>query len=159
MKNRNDLFSLIKDHFDMSELRTLSFNLAIDWDELPGDRKSVKIVSLLRAVSQDNRQNELLEYLIEQRPHIDWPNIDAHTLQPSSRDKDIRVRQVLIKKVRDYWIEGVYKKSLFMEAKLELGLTYQHDSVQRPWMLTLQSQGMEEPPELIPINTEIIDIT
>lgn len=66
--------------FDLDDLQTIAFDLQVDWDELNGPTKSTKTQALLSELSQQRRLPELLDILIEERPHVGWPRIlpDIH---------------------------------------------------------------------------------
>lgn len=55
----------------------------------------------------------------------------ASTVKPLTQ-QEYRQRQVLLNKVRNYWIEGVLEQSLHNRALIELGLEERLDSVERP---------------------------
>jgi hypothetical protein len=61
---------------------------------------------------------------------------------PSLTQQEDCQRQVLLTKVKDYWIEGVLKTSLHARAMIELGLHARPDLVQRPF------QDMAEFPDI-----------
>ncbi|MEO1148848.1 MAG: NACHT domain-containing protein, partial [Cyanobacteria bacterium J06638_22] len=52
---------------------------------------------------------------------------------PPLTQQEYRQRQVLLNKVKDYWIEGVLKTSLHTRVMIELGLHARPDLVQRPF--------------------------
>lgn len=53
--------------FDLVELKTLCFDLQIDWDEIGGMRKTEKIVELLSFVQRRNKLAELVELVNRER--------------------------------------------------------------------------------------------
>jgi len=61
-------------HFDLEDLRLLTFDLGLDWDEIPGQRKSNRIQSLIYTVRHQDRLAELLTLLREERPSAVWPD-------------------------------------------------------------------------------------
>ncbi|MFQ5399132.1 MAG: pentapeptide repeat-containing protein [Anaerolineae bacterium] len=61
--------------FNLAELRTLVFDLGIDWDELAGDIESTKIESLIAYLHRRGRLDDLLLLLRQERPHVEWPSI------------------------------------------------------------------------------------
>jgi serine/threonine protein kinase len=73
------------------------------------------------------------------------------TTAPSSITQ--RHRQVLLRKVRSFWIEGVLNHSLHGAALLALGLQTQPDAVANPWHLILQEP--ETTPRPLPMGTRI----
>ena len=48
----SNLQRLIAAHFDLDELRMVSFALGVDWDELKGTTKSVKAVALVQFIDR-----------------------------------------------------------------------------------------------------------
>ena len=72
--------------------------------------------------------------------------------QQSLTQVEYRQRQVLLSKVKEYWIKGVLEKSLYTKAMIELGLEKRTDAVERPF------RGFEELPqasrEVLPTGTD-----
>ena len=66
-----------------------------------------------------------------------------------------RHRNILLNKVKNYWIKGVLETSLHDKALIELGLEERLDAVERPWGLTWESS--EAPQQKLPRGTRIID--
>jgi hypothetical protein len=58
--------------FDESELRTLSFELGILYDDLKGDTRQDKVGELLRHFVRHGRLDELVSALTAERPLVDW---------------------------------------------------------------------------------------
>ena len=67
-----------------------------------------------------------------------------------------RNRQILLRKVRSFWIEGVLEHSLHGAALMTLGLETQPDAVVNPWHLVLQQP--ETTPHPLPTGTRITEI-
>lgn len=59
--SRYSLRVLIAGSYDKGELRTLCFDLDIDWDELAGDTKTVKIVSLYNYCQRKGKLQDLID--------------------------------------------------------------------------------------------------
>src|SRR5207245_1194417 len=74
--------------------------------------------------------------------------------QPSSAA--LRIRQVLLRKVRSFWIEGVLNHSLHDAALLALGLEARPDAVADPWHLEVQQP--EATPLPLPAGTRIMQV-
>lgn len=55
------------------------------------------------------------------------------SVAPSLTQQEYRQRQVLLNKVKDYWVKGVLETSLHARALIELGLQNRSDLVQRPF--------------------------
>ncbi|MFQ5420190.1 MAG: pentapeptide repeat-containing protein [Anaerolineae bacterium] len=61
-------------HYNLAELRTLVFDLDVDWDELDGRVKSTKIAALVEKMEADGRIPDLLELLAKDHPQVAWPS-------------------------------------------------------------------------------------
>ena len=148
----------IAEHFDMEELQALAYDLSVDWDELAGDVKSRKILSLLIHLAQTNRLVPLLALLRQERPHYGWPDLPLNLpiFVPQPLTQAGRVRQALLQKVRTFWIDGLLYQSLYRVARLDLGLAYDPEAVDRPWMMQLERPST--PTTAIPPHTALIDI-
>lgn len=76
------LRQILLDRFDEEELRTLCFDLALDYDMLPGRGKEGKARELLAYLERRNRLPELIELLQRARPDIRTADIFT-TIQTS----------------------------------------------------------------------------
>lgn len=72
------LRELLSSHFDREELRTLSFDLGIDYDDLRGEGKSNKARELIGLMARRQRLPELVEWARKYRPGVQWPSIPGH---------------------------------------------------------------------------------
>ncbi len=59
-------------HFDLEELRTLCFDLGVDYDALPGQGKVNKARDLLLHLDRRARIPDLVSLANRLRPHLDW---------------------------------------------------------------------------------------
>lgn len=71
--NYKQLRKLIEKRFDLEELRTLCFDLNINYDELSGDRLSTKTVALVEYMRRFGQMPQFMEALENARPVLDWP--------------------------------------------------------------------------------------
>lgn len=57
-----------------------------------------------------------------------------------------RNRQIMLQKVREFWVEGVLEKSLHREVLIELGIQAQNEAVIRenPWSMIVQQAGQPD---------------
>lgn len=75
-------------HFDLPELQTIAFDLALNWDELAGNTLSLKCQSLIGIMRRNGRLLELLELLQQERPGVPWPSLPSAAVSPKkSEDK------------------------------------------------------------------------
>lgn len=74
-KYLRDLRRSMVQYFEMDELETLAFDLAIDWGELSGNTKFTKSQSLIKYLAARGRLGDLLILLGEERPNVEWPDI------------------------------------------------------------------------------------
>lgn len=111
--------------FNLDDLRILSFNLGVDYEELAGQTKTPKMTSLIWEMQQQNRLPELLAQLERERPHIDWQRPAVPT------NRDLRNRGNVLRNIQSTWIEGFLHNSLSQAVALELDLTYEPTAVAR----------------------------
>ncbi|NEO83641.1 MAG: NACHT domain-containing protein [Spirulina sp. SIO3F2] len=90
---------------------------------------------------------------------------DASALAPTTASKqqalplkrqDYRDRQILINKVRNFWIKGVLETSLHRRALIDLDLERRSDAVEHPWGLDWESLG--EARQAVRPGTKTIDL-
>ncbi|MAT95698.1 MAG: hypothetical protein CL608_00910 [Anaerolineaceae bacterium] len=59
------------DYFNHDELKTVSFEMRIDYDNLAGEGKEEKVRALVEQVQQQNRLSELTQHIQNERPNAD----------------------------------------------------------------------------------------
>lgn len=64
-------------YFSLEELRTLCFDLHVNYDELPNPGLTPKIRDLIRLLKQNDSIHELHTVVSQARPHITWPTLAA----------------------------------------------------------------------------------
>lgn len=72
---RRELRQNLTTYFSLEELRTATFDLGVDWEELPGENKSSKSESLLWYFMRRNELATLLDYFRKIRPNVSWPTV------------------------------------------------------------------------------------
>ena len=77
--DRKKLRSLLLECFDNAELRTLCFDLGVDYDALPGDGKAEKARELVAYVSRRGELVELLQAVYDRRPNAFWEKMLRET--------------------------------------------------------------------------------
>jgi hypothetical protein len=69
--------------YNLEELRTVCYDLAIDYEDLSGENKSNKVISLIEYVWRRGRLDALLDYCRRDRPLYPWPALEPAAAQPS----------------------------------------------------------------------------
>jgi nucleoside phosphorylase len=64
------LFSVLTQAYDMGELKVLVFHLQEDWDEIPGDTKSLRVVNLIQYMQRRRKVDRLVERVKKERPDL-----------------------------------------------------------------------------------------
>lgn len=82
MFDRKKLRQQIIDLFSEGELKTLCFDLAVDYDTLEGGEKATKVVALIAHLEKRGRLPALLAWLAEERPHATWPSLETPPSSP-----------------------------------------------------------------------------
>lgn len=60
-------------HFSEEDLRTLCFELDVDYENLSGDTKLGKARELILEMERQGRLSELIERCRQVRPNLVWP--------------------------------------------------------------------------------------
>ena len=84
------LHEILTHRFDDGELRTLCFNLGVDYDDLPGDGKVNKARELVAHCERRDDIPELLKTIKQLRQDISW--VDMFDLLPKVADDAAGVR-------------------------------------------------------------------
>ncbi|PSB01189.1 hypothetical protein C7B64_19675, partial [Merismopedia glauca CCAP 1448/3] len=71
--------------------------------------------------------------------------------------EDYKFRQILLNKVRNYWVKGVLEKSLYNQVLIQLGLEQHIDAVEHPWRMAWETSDSLEQTYILPVGTRIID--
>ena len=73
------LRQMLNESFNEEEIRTLAFDLQVDYDSLPGRGKAAKARELIDEIRRNGRIPELVTHCAEIRPHLDWSDQSAIT--------------------------------------------------------------------------------
>jgi hypothetical protein len=73
--NLGKLRLLLIEHFDERELRSLSFDLGVDYQTLGGEGKEDKARELIAHLNRRNRASELVEWGRQLRPDVPWGDV------------------------------------------------------------------------------------
>jgi hypothetical protein len=71
--DRLRLLEAVAGHFSDEELRTLCFELGIDYDDLPAQGKKNRARELIYECERGHRLDTLIALCLQKRPHVDWP--------------------------------------------------------------------------------------
>ncbi len=77
---RVELRDLFDRHFAISDLKTLAFDLGINYGNIAGETQRNKFEYLIMLMGSQNRLPELLEKASEINPGVRWPDVDWSTL-------------------------------------------------------------------------------
>jgi hypothetical protein len=61
--------------FNLEELKTLCFDLQVNYENIAGDTIDIKAKSIIEYFFRQGRLADLADYCASQRPNYDWPNI------------------------------------------------------------------------------------
>ena len=87
------------------------------------------------------------------------PPAPAPQPSPAAGGEDRRGLEILLRKVRQYWIEGVLEKSLFQAILIDLGMTRMSEAVESPfgaWGGLLERPGAKSQP--LPPEQSLADV-
>ncbi|WP_420629065.1 hypothetical protein [Candidatus Leptofilum sp.] len=76
------LHSNISERFNFEEVRSLCFELNIDFDNVPGNTKSAFIRNLIVSLAREGRLQELVNLVREKRSFINWQDVPANFQLP-----------------------------------------------------------------------------
>lgn len=66
------MIKLIKEYFNENELRMMAHSLNLDYDNLPGNNKQLKVFELVDQLNREGRFIRLIEYCKKERSHVIW---------------------------------------------------------------------------------------
>jgi hypothetical protein len=90
------LVRLLDRHFNLNELRTLCFELRVDYDNLPGATKVVKARELVAYFAQPGHDvAQLVQACVRLRPRAPWPQLDIAAPKPASTNTQAKLRRML----------------------------------------------------------------
>ena len=91
------LRELVAQSFDMNELRLLCFDLGIDFEDLTGENKAGKTMSLVQYFDRRNQIETLVRWCEKERPGTAWSELELKSeILPSNKTMaEPEVRQAL----------------------------------------------------------------
>jgi hypothetical protein len=81
----SQLRQLLIKRFSDGELRTLCFDLGVEYEDLPGSGKADKARELVDYMERYERLADLVRVGRQSRPDVPWPDIDPQLILPNSR--------------------------------------------------------------------------
>lgn len=81
--------------------------------------------------------------------------LQAISLAPEQQG-ELRNRQLMLRRVHEFWIRGVLESSLHQEVLIELALEERKEAVEYPWETVIQPAGRST--HLLPAGTNILDV-
>lgn len=82
----------IVEYFDEDELETICFDLRVDFDELEGENKTQKTISLITLLARLERIDQLIMVCSEMRPNVPWTE-----LRTAAQSNPLIVEENLVK--------------------------------------------------------------
>ncbi|MEM7118484.1 MAG: NACHT domain-containing protein [Chloroflexota bacterium] len=146
---RNELRVLLDQTLTADSLRILCYQLEIDHDNLMGNNKGARIVSLLAHLERHGRLDGL-RIIVENNQ---LPDPEAKV---NRSPRELRLRQSALHNVRATWIEGVLENAVSEEMYLSLGLEYKPTAVAKRTLRTA-SQADTPIPDGKPISEIFVE--
>jgi len=69
---RSELRRLIGEFFSEDDLRTAVFDIGVDWDNLAGKTKEIKIQNMIIHLENRGLLYRLIGHCQKERPQVDW---------------------------------------------------------------------------------------
>jgi len=94
------LHKQIDRYFSFSEVKTLCFDLGVDYENIPGDSRSAFIRNLVVSLAKRNQLQELVDKVKGERGFVDWKNVPTDFELPAS------IAQEDIQQIVQYTVYG-----------------------------------------------------
>ncbi|MEA5503267.1 NACHT domain-containing protein [Halotia wernerae UHCC 0503] len=107
-------------------------------------------------IGQAGRDLHQIQYLTVNESFSLAKLIGNREVKPPSGKQEYRFREVLLNKVKQYWIKGVLEKSLYTKALIDLGLEERLDAVKRP--LSSVQEIPDESGQILPEGKSVSDV-
>ena len=119
------------------------------------DRYSTAAEMLAALQSHEQVTETIHPSLPKTTPPIEQQKPKRLATKPPSTPQEYRNRQILLNKVKNYWVKGVLSTSLHGKAMISLGLEKRLDAVELPWGMVWETS--DQPRQPLALNTKIID--
>ena len=103
MSTHREFRKQITDLFSLEEIKIISFDLSIPFDDIPGDHLSSKVNALLVSLYKLEKLEEFHKIIIEERPKASWPSLDElQNFQWVSLEKTVDLPPSIIQQISDF---------------------------------------------------------
>ncbi len=143
--NRSQLRRILVDHFDADELKTLCFELQIEYDDLLGTSRAGKARELITYLERRDRLPEVVKIGKAMRPNAPWESLsteESPILDPDRRERIESLRHQLSEAVANLRLIEERKTQYVMDVDVPLQLVKQ-ERTYRQEIADLQKQLAE----------------
>jgi hypothetical protein len=126
--NRSQLRQILVDHFDDDELKTLCFELQIEYADLPSASRKGKARELVTYLERRDRLPELVEIGKAMRPNAPWESlskVESPVLDPDRRERIESLRHQLSEAVANLRLIEERNAQYVMDVDVPLQLVKQ----------------------------------
>lgn len=120
-KSFGDLARLLNQTYSLEELKLLCEDLSLDYENLPGETRLGKALSLVQYVQRHSHLAELIGTCSRQRPRVEWPDA-THVALPAFAPKDDLV--IVVNLASRFNIELDVPRYLDEKKRLEANFIY-----------------------------------
>jgi len=117
------LHQSLANHFSEEDLKTLCFDLSVDYENMPAQGKAGKARELVLHLYRAGRISELVAQCRSLRPNADW-DYTPKTVAFSLGDTGDRNRWAMLQLVHTFWVKGVLEQSLHGAAVIALDIYF-----------------------------------
>ncbi|MCB8945942.1 MAG: tetratricopeptide repeat protein [Ardenticatenaceae bacterium] len=100
------LHNLLNQHFSLAEIHNLCFYLNVDYESVPGETKPSRTRELLLTLGRNDRLDDLISLLQQQRPQIAWPPVPSNFQLPASMVSDETTISVSTQDIHGDMVQG-----------------------------------------------------
>ncbi|MCB8967432.1 MAG: hypothetical protein H6660_11115 [Ardenticatenaceae bacterium] len=80
------LYELLATHFNLEELKSLCYDLRVEYENLPGEQTRLgRARELVRLIERQGRLSDLLNRAAALRSHVDWQRCSERSRSEESR--------------------------------------------------------------------------
>ena len=112
------------------------------------------ILSIGKSQDDSNHQSQQPTSILESK-ELSLQKKEKIPTNNQISQQEYRNRQILLNKVKNFWVKGVLETSLHNKVLIELGLEEQSFAVERPWSVVWQSE--DKIPQSLPVWIKILD--